>query len=52
MNWKHAVVGGIAVGMLVSAGLIATAAGKASVRARTIVPSDPRSRPTPARECC
>ena len=33
MNWKHVVVAGIAVGMLASAGLIATAAGNASVRA-------------------
>jgi hypothetical protein len=33
MDWKHAVVAGIAVGMLASAGLFATAAGKASVRA-------------------
>jgi hypothetical protein len=37
MKWKHAVVAGIAVGVLASAGLIATAAGEASVRA----PDDP-----------
>jgi hypothetical protein len=34
MKWKHAVVAGIAVGVLASAGLMATAAGKASVQTR------------------
>lgn len=33
MKWNHAVVAGIAVGVLASAGLMATAAGKASVGA-------------------
>ncbi|HET7929395.1 MAG TPA: hypothetical protein VFM40_07575 [Actinomycetota bacterium] len=32
MTWKHAVVAGIALGTLASAGVIATAAGKAPVR--------------------